>query len=46
MILSSGYNEQEAVQRLTSAGLTGFLQKPYSLDDLRRVISKALNGQD
>ncbi|MDQ6956336.1 MAG: PAS domain S-box protein [Mariprofundaceae bacterium] len=30
VILSSGYNEQEATSRFTGKGLAGFLQKPYS----------------
>ncbi len=30
VILSSGYNEVEAVQRFTGKGLAGFIQKPYS----------------
>jgi CheY-like chemotaxis protein len=30
VILSSGYNEVEAVRRFTGKGLAGFLQKPYS----------------
>jgi FixJ family two-component response regulator len=30
VILSSGYNEVEAVRRFTGKGLAGFIQKPYS----------------
>jgi len=30
IILSSGYNEAEAVRRFTGKGLSGFIQKPYS----------------
>jgi CheY-like chemotaxis protein len=30
VILSSGYNEVEAVRRFTGKGLAGFLQKPYT----------------
>jgi PAS domain S-box-containing protein len=30
VILSSGYNEVEAIRRFTGKGLAGFLQKPYS----------------
>ena len=30
VILSSGYNEVEAIQRFTGKGLAGFIQKPYS----------------
>ena len=34
VVLSSGYSEQEATQRFTGKGLTGFIQKPYRYDDL------------
>jgi PAS domain S-box-containing protein len=30
VVLSSGYNEVEAVRRFTGKGLAGFIQKPYS----------------
>jgi two-component system cell cycle sensor histidine kinase/response regulator CckA len=30
VILSSGYNEVEAIQRFAGKGLAGFIQKPYS----------------
>jgi two-component system cell cycle sensor histidine kinase/response regulator CckA len=30
IILSSGYNEMEAIQRFAGKGLAGFLQKPYT----------------
>ena len=41
VILSSGYNEQESIRRMSSRGLAGFIQKPYSLQDLRDAIEKA-----
>ncbi|WP_279341600.1 PAS domain-containing protein [Geothrix sp. SG200] len=42
VILSSGYNEQESTRLLLGRGLAGFLQKPYTLDDLRAALQKAL----
>ncbi len=42
VILSSGYNEQEAVQRFVGKGLAGFLQKPYQLAQLRRKLKEIL----
>lgn len=42
VILSSGYNEQEAVQRFVGKGLAGFLQKPYQLAQLRRKLKEVL----
>jgi CheY-like chemotaxis protein len=41
VILSSGYNEQEAIQRFSGQGLAGFIKKPYEMEtllaELRRV---------
>lgn len=42
VILASGYNEQEATERFIGKGLAGFLQKPYSMDDLRTKVREAL----
>ncbi len=42
VILSSGYNEQDVTQRFVGRGLTGFIQKPYTVANLRRVLKKAL----
>ena len=44
VILSSGYNEQEATQLFIGKGLAGFIQKPYRLsslrDEIRRILDK------
>jgi PAS domain S-box-containing protein len=44
VILSSGYNEQEATQRFTGEGLAGFVQKPYVKDILSDRIRKILES--
>jgi len=44
VILSSGYNEQEATSRFTGKGLAGFIQKPYTPDALHDVIHRVLNS--
>ncbi|HUI69670.1 MAG TPA: response regulator [Spirochaetia bacterium] len=44
VILSSGYNEQEAVQRFVGKGLAGFLQKPYRLSQLRQKLTSVLQS--
>ncbi len=36
VILSSGYNEQEATSHFAGKGLAGFIQKPYHLTTLRQ----------
>jgi len=38
VILSSGYNEQDATNRFAGKGLAGFLQKPYSLKQLTEKV--------
>jgi PAS domain S-box-containing protein len=43
VILMSGYNEQEATSHFVGKGLAGFLQKPFDLDNLARVVLEALD---
>ncbi len=45
VLLSSGYNEQDAVQRFVGKGLAGFLQKPYQLSQLRRKLREVLEAK-
>ena len=40
VILSSGYNEQEVTQRFVGKGLAGFIQKPYNMKGLKKVIQE------
>ncbi len=42
VIMSSGYNEQEVTQRFSGKKLTGFIQKPYNLNELKEILQKAL----
>ncbi len=41
VIISSGYDEQEATKKLVGQGLAGFIQKPYSLTSLAAQIRQA-----
>ena len=43
VVLTSGYNEQEAVERFAGKGLAGFIQKPYRSADLLAVIRAAFS---
>ena len=43
VVLSSGYNQQDATNRFAGKGLAGFIQKPYLLEALRDAIFKALD---
>jgi len=42
VILSSGYNEQEATSRFAGKGLAGFLQKPYTPSQLMAKVREVL----
>jgi len=42
VILSSGYNEQEATKRFVGRGLAGFIQKPYTIKGLRSELQRVL----
>ncbi|MCA9488948.1 MAG: response regulator [Myxococcales bacterium] len=42
IVLSSGFNEAEATTKLQGRGLSGFLQKPYTPDDLVQMIARVL----
>ncbi len=44
VILSSGYNEQEAMSRFQGKGLRGFIQKPYGPRDLLAKIQAVLGS--
>jgi DNA-binding NtrC family response regulator len=43
VILSSGYDEVEAVKRFTGKSLTGFIQKPYTAGQLAQKVRDAVN---
>jgi CheY-like chemotaxis protein len=42
VILTSGFNQQEAVNRFIGKGLAGFIQKPFELASLIQVIRSVL----
>jgi signal transduction histidine kinase/ActR/RegA family two-component response regulator len=42
VILSSGYNEKEAIRRFSAGALAGFLQKPYTAAELAAKVKAAL----
>jgi len=45
VIISSGYNEQDVTQRFSGEKLGGFIQKPYTFDNISAVVKKALPGR-
>ena len=44
VLLSSGYNESEAIRRFTGKGLAGFIQKPYSSTALQEKVGYILKA--
>lgn len=42
VVMSSGFNEQDAISRLAGRGLATFLQKPYEPADLEAAVRRAL----
>jgi len=42
VVLSSGYSEHDATRAFDGVGLAGFLQKPYRLGDLTRLLHAVL----
>jgi two-component system, cell cycle sensor histidine kinase and response regulator CckA len=45
VIMTSGYNEQDVVNRFVGKGLAGFVQKPYKAGDLLPMVLEVL-GQE
>ena len=43
VLLMSGFNEQEAINRFTGKGLAGFLQKPFRIEDLQEKLRVILD---
>jgi PAS domain S-box-containing protein len=44
VLLTSGYNEVEAVQRFAGKGLAGFIQKPYTASALAEKVKALITG--
>ena len=40
VVLMSGFNEQDAISRFSGKNLAGFVQKPFTPDELRQAIRK------
>ena len=45
VILSSGYNEQDATQHFSGKGLSGFIQKPYSVEILLKTLREVIEAK-
>ena len=42
VMIASGYGGSEVIQRFEATGINGFLQKPYTAEQISRCISAAL----
>ncbi len=46
VVLSSGYNEQQATSRFAGLGLAGFLRKPYRAEQLLTMVRGEMGGAE
>ena len=46
VVLSSGYSQQDVTQRFAGKRLAGFIQKPYSLKQLRRTLQRVIEDAE
>jgi len=44
VLLSSGYNEVEAIRRFAGKGLAGFIQKPYTAATMSTKVREVVQG--
>ena len=44
VLLSSGFNEVEAIRRFTGKGIAGFIQKPYTASQLAERVKNGMGG--
>ncbi|PKO15357.1 hypothetical protein CVU37_13085 [candidate division BRC1 bacterium HGW-BRC1-1] len=42
VLITSGYDEQESIQRFSQSDIAGFIHKPFRANDLLRMVQKAL----
>jgi DNA-binding NarL/FixJ family response regulator len=45
VVIMSGYSEQVALERVQRDAISGFIQKPYDLETLRRALELAMEGE-
>ncbi len=46
IVFSSGFNENDALQKLPQKTRSGFLKKPYLAEDLRRFVDNLIGARD
>ena len=42
VIIASGFTKDESIEELREQGLSGFIRKPYSNDELNQILHKVL----
>jgi two-component system, cell cycle sensor histidine kinase and response regulator CckA len=45
VIISSGFNEQDVLRRFPEKGLSGFIQKPYRIENLAGMLKKIITDK-
>ena len=45
VLFASGYTEYDVTARVAGKGLSAFVQKPFSLDDLAKSLRQAICGE-
>jgi signal transduction histidine kinase/ActR/RegA family two-component response regulator len=43
VLLASGFRKDDRVEEIIKLGLTGFIQKPYTIENLAQAVSEAMN---
>ena len=46
VVLASGYSREEVVERFAGRGLSGVIQKPFSLETLREIMATLMPMSD
>lgn len=44
-LIASGYSEDEEIKKVIALGVSGFIQKPYELNQLRLAVQKSMNPE-
>jgi DNA-binding NarL/FixJ family response regulator len=45
VLFSTGYSQNEKVNEIMTLGVSGFIQKPYQVNDLLSKVRKILDGK-
>ncbi len=46
IIMTSGYSEQDVAQKFIGRGMTGFIEKPFHMANMRRIVREAISKRN